>query len=191
MIGCPACMAPLPAAAVGTPGFENCPDCRTPLRVRLFPAAFRPRETASGAVAAPAEATCFFHETKRATVPCDGCGRFLCALCDLEVGSQHLCPQCAAKRLEDPAEDRFVRQRTLWDSAALALAVYPPLLCFYPGILGAPAALFLAIRHWRSPGSLLPRTRARFVLAIVISSAQILFWISMFGFLLFSVAVGA
>ena len=33
------------------------------------------------------EASCYFHAHKRAAVPCDGCGRFLCSLCDLNFFS--------------------------------------------------------------------------------------------------------
>lgn len=183
MIGCPSCRAPLPTAALGAPGFEDCDGCRTRLRVRLFPAAFRSRAASSGVVAAPDDATCFFHSTKRAAVPCDGCGRFLCPLCDLELAGQHLCPECASRRTADAGEDRFVRERTLWDSLALALAIYP-MLMFYFTIFTAPAALFLSIRHWRSPGSLVPRSRVRFVLAILIALAQLGGWVALIGFMI-------
>lgn len=189
MIGCPSCQAPLPTAVLGAPGFEDCTSCRTPLRLRLFPAAFRERAAASGAIAAPDDATCFFHPGKRAAVPCDACGRYLCPLCDLELAGQHHCPECAAKRTTDATEDRFARERILWDSLALALAVYPMLL-FYFTILTAPAVMFLALRHWRSPRSLVPRTRFRFVLAFVIAAAQLAGWVAMIGFLMAMVSRG-
>lgn len=190
MIACPACRAPLPAAAVGTADFVACPICPAELRVQLFPAAFKVAEVERGAAAAAAEATCFFHAEKRAAVPCDACGRYLCALCDLEVGGRHLCPACAASRASDPGADRHVRERVLWDSAALALAGYP-MLIFYFTLITAPSVVYLVIRHWRSPTSLVPRTRARFVIALLIASAQIAGWIAVFGFLLVSIGRNA
>ncbi len=186
MIPCPACRAPLPAAVIGTAEFVACPGCAGPLRLQLFPAAFRTVRLDRGAAAAPSEATCFFHPEKRAAVPCESCGRFLCALCDLEVGGRHVCPTCAASRAGDPAQDRHARERVLWDSAALALAGYP-MLIFYLTLLTAPSVIYLSIRHWRSPSSLVPRTRVRFVVAILLASAQIVGWIALFGLLVFAI----
>ena len=54
----------------------------------------------------------------------------------------------------------------LYDKIALALAVYPMLL-FYLTFFTAPMAIFVAIRYWKAPASILPRTRIRSVIAIV------------------------
>ncbi len=189
MIGCPACRAPLSPEVLGAPTFEACADCRTPLRVRLFPAAFRAAAAAPAALAAPGDATCFFHASRRAAVPCADCGRYLCALCDLEIAGRHVCPSCAARRAGDAREDRFVRERTLWDSLALALAVYP-MLIFYFSIVTAPAAIFIAIRYWKAPLALQRRSRFRFVVAIVLASLQLLGWIGVFGLILYVTIVG-
>ena len=98
-----------------------------------------------------------------------------------EVGGRHLCPSCAATRAADPAEERFVRERTLWDSVALSLATYP-MLIFYLTIFTAPAAIFVGLRHWRSPRSLVPRTRGRFVVALLLATAQVVGWVVLFGY---------
>ena len=66
-------------------------------------------------------------------------------------------------------------ERFLYDNMALLLAVLP-LFIFYITILTAPAALYLAIRHWSSPSSIIPRTKIRYVLAIVFSVLQIAGW---------------
>jgi len=58
---------------------------------------------------------------------------------------------------------------------ALALAAYP-LLIFYFTIITAPAALFVAIRHWNSPSSIIPRTKIRFVLAIITALMELAGW---------------
>ena len=196
MIACPDCGHPFDAAAIGADGSVTsvtsaaCPGCARPTRLRLFPAAFRRQEAAAPAAAAPAEATCFFHAEKRAVLPCQACGRFLCALCDLEVAGRHLCPTCAARRAADPAEERFVRERTLWDSVALSLATYP-MVIFYLTILTAPAAIFIALRHWKSPRSLVPRTRVRFVVALTLAVGQVVGWVVLVGYLAVVVASGS
>ncbi len=64
----------------------------------------------------------------------------------------------------------------LYDATALRLAFYP-ILIFWFTLVTAPVALYLAIRHWNSPTSIVRRTRIRFVLAITLSSLQILAWI--------------
>jgi hypothetical protein len=48
----------------------------------------------SGQVAGEGDAVCYVHVERRAERACDLCGRFMCALCDLEVGAMHLCPAC-------------------------------------------------------------------------------------------------
>jgi len=72
----------------------------------------------------------------------------------------------------------------LYDNIALGLAVVPVLTCFlFP--LTSPVAVAVAIWGWRKPSSLLPRTKARFILAILIASAGlglgIAYWIAIFN----------
>ena len=58
------------------------------------------------------------------------------------------------------------------DTIALALATFPALL-IWPAIIGAPAALYVVIRRWRAPLSILPRTRIRFYLAALFALAEL------------------
>ncbi len=60
----------------------------------------------------------------------------------------------------------------MYDSVALAFAVLPALL-IWPVLVGAPAALWVVFRRWRSPGSIVPRTRLRYYLAALIALAEI------------------
>jgi hypothetical protein len=66
----------------------------------------------------------------------------------------------------------------LYDNIALSLAVYP-LLIFYFTIVTAPTALFIAIRFWNAPRSIVHRTRARLVLAILIAGLEIAGWFAL------------
>lgn len=114
------------------------------------------------------EASCFYHPSKAAAVVCDACGRFLCALCDLELGGRHYCPPCLEARRHLPVQSRLESRRILYDNVALALALLPVLTCFFLPVT-SPVAIAVAIWGWRKPSSLLPRTKFRFVLAILIA----------------------
>src|SRR6478672_3276968 len=100
-------------------GVENtrpCPQCLQELRISVFPPIYRhpTGEGSAGEHAIEGEATCFFHPEKRAERPCDRCGRFLCALCDLPVGSRHLCPVCLKAGNEEKALPELVSSRVSW-----------------------------------------------------------------------------
>jgi hypothetical protein len=109
-------------------------------------------------------ASCFYHPNKQAVVPCDNCGRFLCALCDVDFGGRRLCPVCIESGSGESTTDDMDAHRVLYDKLALFLAIIPT-------ILTQLIAIFLAIRYWTSPISI-PRRgplRWRWVLAMIIS----------------------
>jgi hypothetical protein len=51
-----------------------------------------------------------------------------------------------------------------------------PMLLIWVTVVTAPIALYLAIRHWNSPLSLVRRSKIRFILAMAISGLQMLGW---------------
>jgi ribosomal protein S27E len=159
-VTCPGCRAPWPAAAADGRGFAECPQCRRPALVEVFPALLRgggPGEAARPALAAD-EATCFYHPAKQAAVACDACGRLVCALCDLPAGGRHLCPGC----LERSRDDAAPAPRVLYGRLALLLALIP--LFIFP-----LAALAFAAAGWRKPGSLVRPRRWQLPAAVVIA----------------------
>ena len=85
---------------------------------------------------------------------------------DCEVGGQHLCPACLDAGRTKGKIQSLENHRTLYDSTALRLSLVPVLLT-------APVALYLAIRYWKTPTSIIPRTNTRLVLAILFSLLQI------------------
>jgi hypothetical protein len=159
------------------PDLAPCPACGALIRVEIFPALLRPPARGQGgeAIMVEGESSCFYHPQKKAVVPCQGCGRFLCALCDCELHGEHFCPACLELGRQKGRITRLENRRTLYDAVALSVAVLP-LLIFYFTIITAPIALFIALRYWNAPRSIVHRTKVRLVLAIVLATLQILGW---------------
>ena len=177
-IECPSCRTTLLTGVFNLPDLAPCPACRAPLQMEVFPALFRPIAVGrdAEAVMLEGESACFYHPQKKAVIPCDGCGRFLCALCDCEVGAQHFCPTCLEAGRTKRKIKNLEKSRTLYDSIALALTMYSPICLFYPNLVCAPIALFIVIRYWKAPLSIVHRTKIRFIIAAILAVLEIFFW---------------
>lgn len=177
-VRCTLCQVPVAVAHYNTGLMYPCPGCRAQIRVEAFAALVQPPRVGAAAeqLLVEGESSCFFHPAKKAALACDGCGRFLCTVCDIELSGQHLCPQCLESGKRKGKLGQIESHRTLYDSMALALATYP-LLIFYFTVITAPMALYLTIRHWNAPSSVIPRGKWRFVVAGVLSLAEIVGWI--------------
>jgi hypothetical protein len=180
-IPCPSCRARLLDGVFNRQELVPCSSCGTALQIEVFPALFRKINPGASAqpVMVEGESSCFFHPQKKAVGLCGGCGRFLCALCDCELGGEHFCPTCLEAGKSKGKIKRLDNQRVRYDSIALSLALLP-FLIFYFTIITAPITLFVAIRYWNAPRSLVRRTRIRFVFAIIIALLQIGGWAALF-----------
>ena len=180
-IPCTKCNKPIPYQLYNTSELVDCPSCGVSLQVEVFPAMLKEREKGQSGenIIIENESSCFFHPKKRAVVPCAECGRFLCALCDIEFNGRHLCPQCLEVGEKKRKMKSLETQRVLYDDIALALAIIP-VIFIWPTVITAPMSLFIAIRHWNSPLSIIPRTKVRFIIAMGISSLQITGWAFLF-----------
>lgn len=152
LLHCDKCQTALPGAVVNTGALAACPGCGVPTLVQVFPAFGRPapRGRTAEALASAEDAGCFYHPGKKAVVPCDDCGRFLCALCDLALtADRHVCPACAeAAGRAGPAGLRG-GPYMLYDRLTLGIAC----LGLIPGVnvFVGPVALFLVVRFWNEP----------------------------------------
>jgi hypothetical protein len=172
---CFKCSAPFPTELFNA-GPAGCPRCGVPTRIDVFPALFISAVGEAGEnLLLENEACCFFHPRKKASVPCASCGRFLCALCDVELSGRHLCPSCIEAGKKKGKMKIMENHRVLHDNIALSLSILP-VLFFWLTIFTAPVAVYFVIRHWKSPSSILPRTKARFAIAFVFASLQIAGW---------------
>lgn len=175
VVACLGCGSSLPSAEVASENGTRCLRCRSLQRGRLFPAAFRPPAVMSAPPIQQAnEAACFHHSTKRASVACDHCGRFLCSLCQFAVGAQNLCPACI-DLARGETNGRWVARRMNLDTVALATATLP-IFGLWTTLVGAPAAIYLGLRALRQAPGPLPRGRWRSIVAIALGAIQVLIW---------------
>ncbi len=173
---CVECGTVLPRSFFNT-GVRICPGCAHQCRVDVFPSLFMPQGVESGEkLLRNGDSACFYHPQKKAFVPCDSCGRFLCQLCDINLGDRHLCPQCMQTGRKKGKIRDIENHRILYDDVALSLAIIPMLFIFAT-IITAPGVLYLTVKHWRAPSSIIPRSRTRFVLASFLALLQISAWI--------------
>jgi DNA-directed RNA polymerase subunit RPC12/RpoP len=171
---CPRCERELPVESTQTRG-ARCYHCESRVEAVVFPAALRTASTLADQAVVSGDATCFFHDDRVAAVSCSNCGRFLCNLCRIEWSGGGLCVACV-EALRHPGKSTALESnRFHFDSLALALAIIPSLLIF-PSLLTAPAALGLALVTIRRSCSITPRSKWRFVVAMLLSLAVICAW---------------
>ena len=179
-VRCAHCNLPLYAADVAE-GRAICPSCRSLNVVAAFPA------LAEGGTGKPpalpddppgeGEAACFYSPTRRATAVCSHCG--LCMISNTWAAQWGTRAPFASKCLDHLRSqgndgERFQGSRTLWDNIALLLAVAPcTLILWWSVFFTAPAALFIGLRHWNAPRSLVPRSRARMAIALILAFLQV------------------
>jgi hypothetical protein len=176
-IDCPKCKIPLEWQSFNAQEMTACPACNAKLRVDIFPAFFKDSSVPAmaGLSAIGDESVCFFHPQKKAAVACSMCGRFICSLCDIELGDQHVCPTCLEAGKKKKKIRNLETHRVLYDNIAIYVAIIPMILIWVT-IISAPISIYMSIRYWKAPMSIIPRTKIRFIAAIAISLAQLAAW---------------
>ena len=186
-IACPNCTGKVEPLETET-GWQRCPYCQERLQFRLWPAI---RHNPIAVAAIPDQATCFFHPEKAFQACCQRCGRFVCALCDLQLGAEHVCPTCFERGRSDIGSNggkaEWRHRDVLYDSIAMVIGWC--WIIFWPVIVVAlPTAIFLHVKYRQAPRSyLIPRSGWRFWAAyagfawlplLIISSIYIPRWIA-------------
>ena len=149
-------------------GWQSCPYCEKRLQIRAWPIL---RNSSNAATAMSDQATCFFHPDKAFQACCQRCGRFVCALCDLQLGAEHVCPTCFERGRVDTGlnggKAEWRHRDVLYDSIAVTIGwgwilVWPTLL------VALPTAIILHAKYRKAPRSyLIPRRGWRFWWAYV------------------------
>ena len=187
---CPRCLAPVPPGVLNAPAPQPCAHCGTALQAWIFPALFRPAGAPHGAAAPempPGEASCFHHPQRGAVRACESCGRFLCDLCVVSIGQRHVCAACLHR--EHTEAHGFRPQMIQYDMLAISLALLPFLIpiFWFMSLITAPAALFLVIRFWKKPMSLLPRWKFRLWLGGLVALGVTAGWVALFVYLILKI----
>jgi hypothetical protein len=178
LLQCASCRLEIDPRFVNPVAPVECGHCGKRIGVYAFPTLTRPQtESEAATPVLSSESACFYHPGKQATVICDECGRFLCALCDVEFDGRHLCAPCLEGDHATRGEDSKAGTRYVYyDTLALVYAV-AGLLFFVGAIVLGPMALYTVVRRWNHPRSVLPRSKWRFVLAAILGLGQIALWI--------------
>jgi hypothetical protein len=178
-LSCPRCSERLPVDLFVSGQPAQCPACHSQVEAYIFPEFNRDPSSRPGIhLAQEQEAVCYFHSRYRAMTPCDNCGRFLCEFCTISVGSRQLCAECLSQLRKQRNETGLVHFAALFDNVALFLVTAPAVTVIFGffTILSAPVSLFLSFYYWPRQWNLLPRSRLRFGIAMLLSVLLIAFW---------------
>lgn len=202
-VRCSSCGSGMADALFQRTGAALCPACGREVHASLLPALFKTPALQPPALPeeppAPGEAVCFYNPDRRATKVCDHCGVFVSEAWAAKWGAQTVCLKCLEDLRSKHKDTRFEAKRTLWDNVALFLAVGPWVLalmfvatlllygfaffCILLTLVTAPAAVFIALRYWNAPRSLVPRGRGRLAWALGLSLLQVGGWVTGIGVL--------
>jgi len=165
-ISCPNCGGNVIPA--DTDDWQYCPSCSTRMQISFWPVA---RQNNKAAAALTDQATCFFHPEKAFQSCCNRCGRFVCALCDLQLGAEHVCPACFERgRVEsgpEAAKAEWRHRDVLYDSIASSIG-WAWIIVWPTYVAALPIAIFLHVKYRKAPRSyLIPRSGWRFWMAYV------------------------
>ncbi len=197
-VKCTFCGYGIPDTQFGPAAPARCPTCGREVTATILPALHKSALLSPPSLPedppGPGEAACFYNPNRRATKVCDHCGVFVSDAWAARWGSQTVCLKCIDDLRSKHKDSRFEARRTLWDNIALLLATGPwvlaliflatlvlyglALFCIILTLVTAPAALFVALRYWNAPRSLVPRGRSRLIWAISLSAVQIGLWVA-------------
>ena len=130
-----------------------CRNCGNTTRIWLFPALFVEKNAdVAQHVVDEGHSSCMNHPTKKATTVCDGCGKYLCALCDIDWNGEHRCAHCIEHQ-KNASKDNALRTEYIhYDRIVLMLVLAAiPAHMFLIGVLFSPVAVFIAWRYWNEP----------------------------------------
>ena len=196
LLRCPACSSSLPDHLFQGQAEARCPSCQKIILGRLFPALWKQHEVKPPSLPSQpqeGEAACFYSPNRVATKTCEHCGVFISDAWAAKWGDMTVCLKCIENLRTKSKDLRFESGRTLWDNVALTLVVTPLILAvlllatfigyffsivlLLATIVTAPAAIFVSLRFWKAPRSLVPRGPWRLAMALFVSFTLIGLWV--------------
>jgi hypothetical protein len=174
------CNCDFPLAAPMRSSSENvkCPICLQTNSIKLFQAALRPPEQGQNGetLTLDDDSSCFYHPSKKAVIACEHCGRFLCALCDIEMHGKRLCPTCVESGVTEGKLTELRSEVMFHDDIALSMAIFP-MVFIWPTIISSIVTMAYVLFHSRkSFQTPYPRRKWRYFLAFLIAALQASGW---------------
>jgi uncharacterized paraquat-inducible protein A len=148
---CPRCHARLTADWIQS-GTIICPDCNKPFEATAFRPPERRLEVVSVAAALTPEGAnaCANHAHNAAVTNCVRCGLFICALCNMDVGTGPHCPSCFDRlRADDALSPAVTRYRDYVSMARIAMIAGLFFSFMFLGIPFAAVSLFYSRRGFK------------------------------------------
>ena len=122
------------------------------------------------------DAVCQFYPELQAEAICDECGCLLSRKAAVDWGGRTFCLPCLHSLREGKQTDDFLARRTLYDNVALGLVLFLAPL----SIITGPLAFYYVLRYRDASRGLVPRSRFRWWLALVLSVALTIGWVFLF-----------
>lgn len=172
---CPRCHARLTADWIQS-GTITCPDCNKPFEATAFRPPERRLEVVSVAAALTPEGAnaCANHERNAAVTNCVRCGLFICALCNMDVGTGPHCPSCFDRlRADDALAPATTRYRDYASMARVGMIAGLFFSFMFLGIPFAAVSLYYsrkAFKQLREEG----RSKIGLIIVIIIAILEIL-----------------
>ncbi len=207
LLACPQCQGPLTPDMLAADAVQRCPTCATELRIAAFPAALRPcvKGGFGDLIVEDTESACFHHAGKRAKSACDGCGRFLCDLCDIRMQGRHYCSSCLEHAARFGSIPELESAYSRFDLLSLAVACLPLMLALpvflalsfialevavgaglgmllFPALFSAPIAMYLSIAYRKRSTGPWPRSKATSIVAFIIAACVLAILVAVISF---------
>lgn len=186
---CPRCHARLTADWIQS-GTIICPDCNKPFEATAFRPPQRRLEVVSVAAALTPEGAnaCANHARNAAVTNCVRCGLFICALCNMDVGTGPHCPSCFDRlRADDALSPAATRYRDYASMARIAMIAGLLFSFIFLGIPAGAVSLFYgrkAFKQLREEG----RSKIGLIIVIIFAVLEIIAGIAWIALLIVGLA---
>ena len=189
---CPRCHARLTADWIHS-GIVICPDCNKPFEATAFRPPQRRLEVVSVAAALTPDGAnaCANHARNAAVTNCVRCGLFICALCNMDVGTGPHCPSCFDRlRSDDALAPAATRYRDYASMARIAMIAGLFFSLMFLGIPSGAVSLFYArkaFKQLREEG----RSKIGLIIVIIFAVLEIIAGIAWIAALIVGLATMA
>lgn len=127
-------------------GTIDCPYCMSRFDARAFhPPALAIRAVEHAGARPEDDTACAYHERNAAVTSCQRCGVFICALCDMNIGTGSYCPQCFERVRNEGALQSAARRYR--DYTAMGrLSIFAGIFIWFMMLLTGALAVYYGVK---------------------------------------------